>query len=120
MDRPVRYEERSRPGIEEGPRKPRQRFRAGLVGSCGVAGRQHYPIGIELEQRDLARREEAVVKLGRLCWQGERERRFAKSRDVAGDETVGRKMPSRPGEFHPEPLTEPDLNLSIHPARAIA
>jgi hypothetical protein len=25
---------------------------------------------------------------------------------------------SRPGEFHPEPLTEPDLNLSIHPARA--
>jgi hypothetical protein len=26
--------------------------------------------------------------------------------------------PSRPGEFHPEPLTESDLNLSIHPARA--
>ena len=26
--------------------------------------------------------------------------------------------PSRPGEFHPEPLTEPDVNLSIHPARA--
>ena len=29
-------------------------------------------------------------------------------------------MPSRPGELHPEPLTDPDLNLSIHPARAIA
>jgi hypothetical protein len=29
-------------------------------------------------------------------------------------------LPSRPGEFHPEPLTDPDLNLSIHPARAIA
>src|ERR1700739_3224470 len=28
--------------------------------------------------------------------------------------------PSRPGEFHPEPLTEPDLILSHHPARAIA
>ena len=28
-------------------------------------------------------------------------------------------MPSRPGEFHPEPLTDPDMNLSIHPARAI-
>jgi hypothetical protein len=26
--------------------------------------------------------------------------------------------PSRPGEFHPEPLTEPDLNLSAYPARA--
>ena len=25
--------------------------------------------------------------------------------------------PSRPGEFHPEPLTEPDLNLSAYPAR---
>src|SRR5881394_143756 len=29
------------------------------------------------------------------------------------------RMPSRPREFHPEPLTDPDLNLSIHPARAI-
>jgi hypothetical protein len=28
-------------------------------------------------------------------------------------------MPSRPGEFHPEPLTDPDLILSHHPARAI-
>ena len=27
-------------------------------------------------------------------------------------------MPSRPGEFHPEPLTEPDLSLSTYPARA--
>ena len=28
--------------------------------------------------------------------------------------------PSRPGEFHPEPLTDPDLTLSRHPARATA
>jgi len=28
--------------------------------------------------------------------------------------------PTRPGEFHPEPLTDPDFNLSIHPARATA
>jgi hypothetical protein len=27
-------------------------------------------------------------------------------------------MPSRPGEFHPEPLTDPDVTLSRHPARA--
>ena len=26
------------------------------------------------------------------------------------------EMPSRPGEFHPEPLTDPDLTLSRHPA----
>jgi hypothetical protein len=30
------------------------------------------------------------------------------------------RMPSGPGEFHPEPLTEPDLTLSRHPARATA
>ena len=30
------------------------------------------------------------------------------------------EVPSRPGAFHPEPLTDPDMNLSIHPARAIA
>jgi hypothetical protein len=29
------------------------------------------------------------------------------------------RMPSRPREFHPEPLTDPDLILSHHPARAI-
>src|SRR5712692_5836669 len=28
--------------------------------------------------------------------------------------------PSRPGEFHPEPLTDPDVILSHHPARVIA
>ena len=27
-------------------------------------------------------------------------------------------LPSRPGESHPEPLTDPDLTLSRHPARA--
>ena len=30
------------------------------------------------------------------------------------------RVPSRPGAFHPEPLTDPDMNLSIHPARATA
>jgi putative transposase len=30
----------------------------------------------------------------------------------------GAVQPSRPGEFHPEPLTDPDLTLSRHPARA--
>jgi hypothetical protein len=29
-------------------------------------------------------------------------------------------MPSRPGGFHPEPLTDPDLTLSRHPARVTA
>jgi len=33
---------------------------------------------------------------------------------------VSPEVPSRPGEFHPESLTDPDLNLSIYPARATA
>jgi hypothetical protein len=32
----------------------------------------------------------------------------------------GLQVPSRPGEFHPESLTDADVNLSIHPARATA
>src|SRR5215468_2500481 len=28
------------------------------------------------------------------------------------------RLPSRPGEFHPESLTDPDVILSHHPARA--
>src|ERR1700722_18291302 len=33
---------------------------------------------------------------------------------------VSATLPSRPGEFHPEPLTDPDVTLSCHPARATA
>ena len=31
----------------------------------------------------------------------------------------GQILPSRPGEFHPESLTDPDVILSHHPARVI-
>ena len=40
-------------------------------------------------------------------------------RFVLQSERLG-PLPSRPREFHPESLTDPDVNLSIHPARAIA
>ena len=55
------------------------------------------------------------------------DRRFAarkKSsayREVSGQRADIRnptRLPSRPGEFHPEPLADPDLILSHHPARA--
>ena len=42
-----------------------------------------------------------------------------RGRSTATKSGVLLSLPSRPGEFHPEPLTDPDLNLSIHPARAI-
>src|SRR3954449_9773468 len=37
---------------------------------------------------------------------------------VASVVASGASLPIRPGEFHPEPLTEPDLSLSTYPARA--
>ena len=33
--------------------------------------------------------------------------------------SIRSRMPSRPRKFHPEPLTDPDLILSHHPARTI-
>src|ERR1700719_3140257 len=46
--------------------------------------------------------------------------RFLRLTCRAADGPAQPEMPSRPGEFHPEPLTDPDLNLSIHPARITA
>jgi hypothetical protein len=40
------------------------------------------------------------------------------AREIGIGAAVTHRPPSRPGEFRPEPLTEPDVNLSIHPARA--
>jgi hypothetical protein len=40
--------------------------------------------------------------------------------DVRLSTAVATPVPSRPREFHPEPLADPDLNLSIYPARATA
>ena len=37
---------------------------------------------------------------------------------VSPDHDDSTDMPSRPGEFHPEPLTDPCVSLSTHTARA--
>ena len=47
-----------------------------------------------------------------------RARRPCSSLGIGIGGVVTHSPPSRPGEFRPEPLTEPDVNLSIHPARA--
>src|SRR5215472_152005 len=55
-------------------------------------------------------------------------RRSGFSLPVAADETFASSpqsgwawlcflLPGRPGEFRPEPPTDPDVNLSLHPAR---
>src|SRR5216684_7221474 len=68
IDRPVRDQQRPGARVEERPRETRQRLRAGLVAGDGVAGRQHYPISIELQLRDFTGGEQTVVELGWLFW----------------------------------------------------
>ena len=38
--------------------------------------------------------------------------------DKKSPDIIRKRLPSRPGELHPEPLTEPDVSLSTYPARA--
>jgi hypothetical protein len=61
------------------------------------------------------------TRRGELHEQGERT---GKHKTTQQDQPVAdieaKKLPSRPGEFHPEPLTDPYVNLSIHTARVIA
>ena len=76
-----------RAGIEEGARQARQRLRAGLVAGGGVAGRQHHPVGIELELcTSLAVSRPSSIR--GLRRDRERERRLAQPLHVAGDEPM--------------------------------
>jgi hypothetical protein len=63
VHRPVRDQERAGASIEECTRQARQRL--GAFGAAGgsVAGRQDYPIGVELEAGDLGGGEIAIISL---------------------------------------------------------
>jgi hypothetical protein len=74
-------------------------------------------------KRETRERFRVVVVLsgGRVCREGFSIKRWWRPAALAlGSQSKFRSElePSRPGEFHPEPLTEPDLNLSAYPARA--
>jgi hypothetical protein len=80
----------------------------------------------EFLDRDFARRWASALPFNRktsarpagsCCWN---LHRFPAYMEASMIQKAGQLLPSRPGEFHPEPLTDPDVNLSIHPARATA
>lgn len=94
------------------------------------------PAGSLSDSSSTARGHAAIKPRNRSCSQRRAARAAAWSRSFAftrpsatpstssattGEHhaTTAGQSPSRPGESHPRPLTEPDANLSIHPARAI-
>ena len=88
----MRHEQRAGAGIEECPRETRKCLGARPVARHGVAGREHDPVGIELELGDLARGQEPVVEVARLWRNGERQRRLGKVLHVAGNQPVSGKV----------------------------
>jgi hypothetical protein len=60
-------------GIEERAGQPRECLRSGFHTGGRVAGGENHPVGGELELRRLARCEQAVVEIGRLLRDGERQ-----------------------------------------------
>src|SRR6266508_5616295 len=87
--RPVSDQDCPRAGIKEGPPETGGRLCTGTGARSGVAGRQHHPVGIELECENLLHREQAVALRSGHRRRGERERRLGEPAEVAGNEAVG-------------------------------
>src|SRR5262245_8676897 len=57
----MRDQNRAGSSVEECARKPRQRLRSPTAFGCRIAGREHDPIGVKLELRDLGCCQQAIV-----------------------------------------------------------
>ena len=66
VDRPVRHEQGTGPGVDKSSREAGQGFGAFRAASGGVARGQDYPVGIKLESADLGSREIAIVEVALL------------------------------------------------------
>ena len=89
---PVRHQKRSPPGVEKCAGEPRQSLRTGPVPGRRVAGREHHPLGIELELGGLARREKPIIERGRIIRQRENKCRFGIQLGELGDFTRKQAM----------------------------
>jgi len=76
----------------------------------------------ELESDDWREKELAEIRTenARLADEEQKLKELMNSVGMRPLPMKDRLMPSRPREFHPEPLTDPYVNLSIHTAPAIA
>ena len=60
----MRYPKCSGARVKEGTREPGQSLGARFVAGGRIAGREHNPVGIELQLRHLGHRQKAVVQVG--------------------------------------------------------
>ena len=88
----MRHQQRAGILLCRRPRETRECFRARPIARHGVAGREHDPVGIELELGDLTRGQEPVVEVARLYRNGERQRRLGEVLHVAGNQPVSGKV----------------------------
>src|SRR5262249_35397668 len=85
--------------VEECTGEARERLSVGLV-TCtasGIARREHHPVRVELELRDLGGREKAVILLRRSCGRRQKQRGLrpgcCEHRGLPSQQAVRRKMP---------------------------
>ena len=84
------HEQRPRAGVKEGLGEAGEGIGTGrAVGGGGVAGRQDHQVGIEFEQRHLARGQEAVVALRSRLRRGQHESGLGQALEVTRHQPVG-------------------------------
>ena len=58
---------------------------AGFVASDRIARGQHNPVGVQLQERDLAGSQQAIIRIGGVLRDRQRQRRFGDTLHVTGD-----------------------------------
>ena len=87
---PIGDNQRPGAGVEERLRQTGETFSADrAVRGGGVTGRQHDPIGVEMQLRDLGRLQQPIIPVFRI--RRKHDRGFGQSLDFAGYQAVGGK-----------------------------
>ncbi len=108
-------------GADNGPRVPRQTVSPGGCSTGGHHGKGKLAFGL-LNRSPVWSffRLKLLNRFDHSLPHRKSTSSLPPAADVKGCTSLSPGLPSRPGEFHPEPLTEPDVILSHHPAHAIA
>ena len=90
LHRPMRHQQPTRSSIEKCPRKPRQSFRAvSIRAKRRIAGREQHPVGVDLQRRDFAGRQQAIV-VG-ITASGQRQCGLREVGDLTTEQAMGRE-----------------------------